>query len=79
MKNTFEAKRNILKGSTDDCIAFGVSMAALFNCLNIPYISKPMFFFFMFLWLHITFVQIRHKLHKNKIEKHKKLLNSIQA
>lgn len=23
MKNTFEAKRNILKGSTDDCIAFG--------------------------------------------------------
>ena len=76
MKNTFKFKRNIAKGSSLDCVMLCLSLATLSNGINIPFVSKPLLFFFTFMALHIAFVQIRHKLHKNKREKIK---NSIQA
>lgn len=76
MKNTFKFKRNIAKDSALDCVMLCLSLATLSNGINIPFISKPLFFFFTFMAMHIAFVQIRHKLHKNKREKIK---NSLQA
>ena len=76
MKNTFKFKRNIVKGSTLDCVMLCLSLATLSNGINVPFISKPLFLFFTFMAMHIAFVQIRHKLHKNKREKIK---NSLQA
>ena len=76
MKNTFKFKRNVVKGSTFDCVMLFLALATLSNGINIPFVSKPLFFFFTFMALHIAFVQIRHKLHKNKRVKMK---NTIQA
>lgn len=73
MKNTFKFKRNIVKG---DCVMLCLSLATLSNGINVPFISKPLFLFFTFMAMHIAFVQIMHKLHKNKREKIK---NSLQA
>lgn len=79
MKSNFYHKRVIVTNSARDSIMLCMSIALLFNGLDIPFVSKTLFFFFTFMALHIAFVQIRHKFHKNKIEKRKKLLNSIQA
>lgn len=76
MKNTFKFKRNIAKGSSFDCVMLFLSLATLANSINIPFVSKTLFFFFTFMALHIAFVQIRHKLHKNK---RVKIKNTIQA
>lgn len=76
MKSNFYHKRVIVTNSGRDCIMLCMSIALLFNGLDIPFVSKPLFLFFTFMALHIAFVQIRHKLHKNKREKIK---NSIQA
>lgn len=76
MKNTFKFKRNIVKDSTLDCVMLCLSLATLSNGINVPFISKPLFLFFTFMAMHIAFVQIRHKLHKNKREKIK---NSLLA
>jgi hypothetical protein len=76
MKSNFYHKRVIVTNSARDCIMLCMSVALILNSLDIPFVSKPLFFFFTFMALHIAFVQIRHKLHKNKRVKMK---NTIQA
>lgn len=79
MKSNFYHKRVIVTNSARDCIMLCMSIALLFNGLDIPFVSKPIFFFFVFLSCYIIFVQAKHRIHKRRIEKRKKLLNSIQA
>ena len=79
MKSNFYHKRVIVTNSARDCIMLCMSVALLFNWLDIPFVSKPIFFFLVFLSCYIIFVQAKHRIHKRKIEKRKKLLNSIQA
>ncbi len=76
MKSNFYHKRVIVTNSARDCIMLCMSVALILNSLDIPFVSKTLFFFFTFMALHIAFVQIRHKLHKNKRVKMK---NTIQA
>lgn len=79
MKSNFYHKRVIVTNSARDCIMLCMSVALILNSLDIPFVSKPIFFFFVFLSCYIIFVQAKHRIHKRKIGKRKKLLNSIQA